>query len=83
MKLICISGSRASSYTPGRLCERLRLCSKQIDSLKTVFGGTAFQAKFSVIDREQMQIGMQAIQENLGPVDLIINNATGPQPEFS
>ncbi|MER9947239.1 SDR family oxidoreductase [Mesorhizobium sp. M0047] len=45
-------------------------------------GGKAFAAKFSVVDKEQLQIGLRSIRENLGPVDLIVNNATGPQPEM-
>lgn len=45
-------------------------------------GGRACAAQFSVIDRAQQRAGLEAIQAQLGPVDLIVNNATGPQPEM-
>jgi 3-oxoacyl-[acyl-carrier protein] reductase len=45
-------------------------------------GGTAVAAKFSVIDSESIKEGVDAIRAALGPVDLIVNNATGPQPQM-
>ncbi len=45
-------------------------------------GGTAIPAKFSVIDSEAIKRGLDAIRTALGPVDLIVNNATGPQPQM-
>jgi 3-oxoacyl-[acyl-carrier protein] reductase len=45
-------------------------------------GGKAHAAKFSVIDKDQLAGGLDAIRNALGPVDLIVNNATGPQPEM-
>jgi 3-oxoacyl-[acyl-carrier protein] reductase len=45
-------------------------------------GGKAFAARFSVIDEKQLAPGLDVIKRVLGPVDLIVNNATGPQPEI-
>jgi 3-oxoacyl-[acyl-carrier protein] reductase len=45
-------------------------------------GQTAFAAKFSVTDKTELIDGLEHVRENLGPVDLIVNNATGPQPEM-
>lgn len=45
-------------------------------------GGKAVAVKFSVIDQAQIRAGLQEIAQALGPVDLIVNNATGPQPEM-
>lgn len=45
-------------------------------------GGRAFAVKFNVIDQSQIDAGLQEIARVLGPVDLIVNNATGPQPEM-
>ncbi|WP_216332449.1 SDR family oxidoreductase [Rhizobium sp. X9] len=45
-------------------------------------GGTAHAAKFSVIDKASIAHGLDAISHAIGPVDLIVNNATGPQPEM-
>lgn len=45
-------------------------------------GGQACAAQFSVIDKTQLVDGLEKIKASLGPVDLIINNATGPQPEM-
>lgn len=46
-------------------------------------GGRAYAAKFSAIDRDQIFAGISDIAGNLGPVDLVVNNATGPQPYLS
>ncbi|MCP9233362.1 SDR family oxidoreductase [Mesorhizobium sp. LMG 17147] len=45
-------------------------------------GGRAFAAKFSVVEKDQLASGVETIARNLGSVDLIVNNATGPQPEM-
>jgi 3-oxoacyl-[acyl-carrier protein] reductase len=45
-------------------------------------GGRACAARFSVIDAAQLAEGLAAVSDALGPVDLIVNNATGPQPEM-
>ncbi len=45
-------------------------------------GGQAYAARFSVIDKEQLAGGLDEIRASLGPVDLIVNNATGHQPEM-
>ena len=45
-------------------------------------GGQAYAAKFSVIDKPQLTDGLNAIREALGPVDLIVNKATRPQPQM-
>ncbi|MDL2407271.1 SDR family oxidoreductase [Rhizobium calliandrae] len=52
-----------------------------VDSIRQR-GGKAYAAKFSVIDKAQLTVGLTAIKDALGPVDLIVNNATGPQPEM-
>lgn len=52
---------------------------KVIDDIRAA-GGTACAARFSVIERDQVSAGLSAIAEQLGPVDLVVNNATGPQP---
>jgi len=45
-------------------------------------GGRAFAARFSVIDSAALRPGLEEIARHLGAVDLIVNNATGPQPEM-
>ncbi|TGS71700.1 SDR family oxidoreductase [Mesorhizobium sp. M3A.F.Ca.ET.201.01.1.1] len=45
-------------------------------------GGRAVAARFSVVDSDQLRGGLDQIRDTLGPVDLIVNNATGPQPEM-
>ncbi|MBY4592609.1 SDR family oxidoreductase [Rhizobium redzepovicii] len=45
-------------------------------------GGRAKAVKFSVIDQSDIASGIEEIKNTLGPVDLIVNNATGPQPEM-
>jgi 3-oxoacyl-[acyl-carrier protein] reductase len=45
-------------------------------------GGKAYATKFSVISQEQLVEGLYDIATNLGPVDLVVNNATGPQPDM-
>jgi 3-oxoacyl-[acyl-carrier protein] reductase len=43
-------------------------------------GGRAMSARFDVTDDEAIHHGLARITAMLGPVDLIVNNATGPQP---
>jgi 3-oxoacyl-[acyl-carrier protein] reductase len=43
-------------------------------------GGKAHAVQFSVVDGLQLGAGLDAITAIFGPVDLIVNNATGPQP---
>lgn len=45
-------------------------------------GGKAFAVKFSVVEQSQITGGLEEIKRELGAVDLIVNNATGPQPEM-
>lgn len=42
-------------------------------------GQVARPFKFDVTDKETVESGIAAISEDLGPVDLIVNNASGPQ----
>ncbi|HVV80010.1 MAG TPA: SDR family oxidoreductase [Pseudolabrys sp.] len=46
----------------------------------TQMGGGAIAARFDVTDEEAVGEGIAHIARTLGPVDLIVNNATGPQP---
>ncbi|MEX0852862.1 MAG: SDR family oxidoreductase [Bauldia sp.] len=43
-------------------------------------GGQAILARFDVTDPAAATIGIAEIAQRLAPVDLIVNNATGPQP---
>jgi len=43
-------------------------------------GGRAATAQFDVTDEEAVRTGVETITQRLGPIDLIVNNATGPQP---
>ena len=43
-------------------------------------GGRAMAARFDVTDETSARAGIATIAGQLGPVDLIVNNATGPQP---
>lgn len=42
-------------------------------------GGSAAAAKFDVTRDAEVAAGVSAIARRLGPIDLIVNNATGPQ----
>jgi 3-oxoacyl-[acyl-carrier protein] reductase len=42
--------------------------------------GRAMAARFDVTDEQSVRAGMETIAGTLGPVELIVNNATGPQP---
>ncbi len=53
-----------------------------VERIRTA-GGKAVLAKFDVTDQEEIQKGIQRISDELGPVDLIVNNATGPQPAIA
>ena len=61
-------------------------CSKDLARAATVVsqicnaGGRATVARFDVTNREQVAAGLANIAERLGPVDLVVNNASGPQP---
>jgi 3-oxoacyl-[acyl-carrier protein] reductase len=43
-------------------------------------GGTAKAFRFDVTDKASVRHGMAEIAHELGPVTVIVNNATGPQP---
>jgi 3-oxoacyl-[acyl-carrier protein] reductase len=43
-------------------------------------GGTAVPARFDVTEPAEVTRGLAEIAATLGPVDVIVNNATGPQP---
>ena len=45
-------------------------------------GGTAVAAQFSVLSAAEIAAGLAKITDEIGPVDLIVNNATGPQPDM-
>ena len=61
-------------------------CSKDITGAQSVVDqihnieSRAIIAHFDVTDREQVKRGIANISERLGPIDLVVNNATGPQP---
>lgn len=42
-------------------------------------GGVAAPFRFDVTDEAQVEAGIESIAVTLGPVDLVVNNATGPQ----
>jgi len=42
-------------------------------------GGSAHLAKFDVTKPEEVSAGVERVREEAGPIDLIVNNATGPQ----
>jgi len=46
-------------------------------------GGNAIAAGFDVTDDEAVKRGLKAIEAELGPIDLVVNNATGEQPDLS
>jgi 3-oxoacyl-[acyl-carrier protein] reductase len=46
----------------------------------TSAGGQAAAFKFDVTDKASVRHGIAEISRQLGPVDVIVNNATGPQP---
>jgi 3-oxoacyl-[acyl-carrier protein] reductase len=45
-------------------------------------GGTAVAARFNVLDAAEIAAGLAQISDEIGMVDLIVNNATGPQPDM-
>lgn len=45
-------------------------------------GGRAHAEKFDVTDGAAAARGLEDVRHALGPVDLVVNNATGPQPEL-
>lgn len=42
-------------------------------------GGKALAVRFDVTDATAVEAGVRLIGEELGPIDLVVNNATGPQ----
>ncbi|SMB79936.1 SDR family oxidoreductase [Deinococcus hopiensis] len=46
----------------------------------TAAGGTARAYRFDVTDVEAVERGVEEIRASLGPVAVLVNNATGPQP---
>lgn len=46
----------------------------------TAAGGKAAAFRFDVRDDDAIKGGLAAIERELGPIDLVVNNATGPQP---
>lgn len=56
-----------------------RSASDVVDRIRAA-GGQAVLAPFDVTDQAAVQAGLAAIRSDLGPVDVIVNNATGPQP---
>ncbi|MEV5408474.1 SDR family oxidoreductase [Thermopolyspora sp. NPDC052614] len=45
-------------------------------------GHSAHVAQFDVTDEESVRQGIDEIRRNAGPIDVVVNNATGPQPEI-
>ncbi|WP_030922972.1 SDR family oxidoreductase [Streptosporangium amethystogenes] len=43
-------------------------------------GGRACVARFDVTDEESVRRGIAELTEKAGPVEVVVNNATGPQP---
>lgn len=43
-------------------------------------GGKAKAFRFDVTDKASVRHGVREIEHALGPIDVIVNNATGPQP---
>ncbi|GAA3834105.1 SDR family oxidoreductase [Sphaerisporangium flaviroseum] len=43
-------------------------------------GVAAYVSRFDVTDEESVRRGVAEIRENAGPIDVVVNNATGPQP---
>ncbi len=52
--------------------------SKVVDAIVAA-GGRAGPAMFDVTDAEAVAKGVARVRQDLGPIDLIVNNATGPQ----
>ncbi len=57
-----------------------RECAQSVVSEITAAGGVAGAFRFDVTERSQVATATEEITERLSPVDLIVNNATGPQP---
>jgi 3-oxoacyl-[acyl-carrier protein] reductase len=45
-------------------------------------GGRAHVARFDVTDEDDVRRGVDEIRRQAGPVGVVVNNATGPQPEI-
>ncbi|MBB3932250.1 3-oxoacyl-[acyl-carrier protein] reductase [Kaistia hirudinis] len=50
-----------------------------VDAIQAA-GGKAAAFKFDVTDKASVRHGIHEIEGKLGPLDVIVNNATGPQP---
>ena len=46
-------------------------------------GGEALAINFDVTDAEAVAAGIARVAAELGPIDLVVNNATGPQANFA
>jgi 3-oxoacyl-[acyl-carrier protein] reductase len=46
-------------------------------------GGGALAVNFDVTNAEAVTAGIAKVTEELGPIDLVVNNATGPQANFA
>ncbi|HWA18291.1 MAG TPA: SDR family oxidoreductase [Devosia sp.] len=49
-----------------------------VDRIETA-GGTACRSRFDITDESAVRAGMMSVASELGSIDLIVNNATGPQ----
>ncbi len=45
-------------------------------------GGQAMAFKFDVRDDDAIKAGVKQIEKDFGPIELVVNNATGPQPNI-
>ncbi|MFC7383307.1 SDR family oxidoreductase [Sphaerisporangium rhizosphaerae] len=43
-------------------------------------GAAAYVARFDVTDEEEVARGVEDVRERVGPIGVVVNNATGPQP---
>lgn len=48
----------------------------------TARGHSAYVARFDVTDEESVRQGIDEIRRQAGPIEVVVNNATGPQPEI-
>ncbi len=48
----------------------------------TARGGTALVSRFDVTDEDEVRDAIGEIQRAAGPIGVVVNNATGPQPEI-
>ena len=50
-----------------------------VDAIKAA-GGSAAAFRFDVTDKASVRHGIATIEHQLGPIEVVVNNATGPQP---